>query len=148
MPFLPRIVIVASLSLLLPIQASLAYARAVGMTAGSAMSMKATVVATVSLPEQASHAEQHDHHHNLDAGTAVLAHPVTKVKAASPHASHSQSGNACDNCAKCCLAGAVAPPLIWPQAANVIAARVIFSPTSETPSCFIPDGPERPPRCS
>ena len=148
---LVRIVIIALLSVAVPLQASVSYARAVGMATGNAASSKtagAGVAAAVINAGQsgdtlAAHASSTEHHHlrNLPAQAGKQA-----VKAAGHHAFH-PPGNACDNCAKCCLAGAAAPPLIWPQAADVIAARVLFSASSDTSSCFIPDGPERPPRC-
>ena len=149
---LVRIVIIALLSVAVPLQASVSYARVVGMATGNAAGSTtpgAGVAAAVinagqsgdTLAARASSAEHHHHLRNLPAQAGKQA-----VKAAGHHASH-PPGNACDNCAKCCLAGAAAPPLIWPQAADVIAARVLFSASSDTSSCFIPDGPERPPRC-
>jgi hypothetical protein len=145
MSFLARVVIVVLLSLSLPLQGSLAYARAVSMTGGQALGSAAVTKGISSLsaaaPEHAPHDEHHQHRNR------TTGEPELTAKTADAHAAHQQSGNACDNCAKCCLAGAAAPPLIWPQAASIVAARVLFSPTPETPSCFIPDGPERPPRC-
>ena len=140
-----RIIIVALISLALPLQASLVYARAVGMATGNTTGMAAAIVKTAQREDarvgHASHAEHHQHHNSsLEAGKQVL-------QAAGHQASHPQPGNPCDSCAKCCLAGAAAPPLIWPQAADVVAARVLFSASSDTSSCFIPDGLERPPRC-
>lgn len=143
-----RFVIVALLSLLLPLQTSLAYARAVGMmtvrAATATPERPALAQSPVATTEQGSHA---DHHHprnqHADQGAKKPGH---FVKAAGHPASHSPSGNACDTCAKCCLTGAAAPPLIWPQAAGIAATRALFIATSDTPSCFIADAPERPPR--
>lgn len=148
-----RLVIVALLSLAVPLQVSFAYARAVGMTAGKAtlgatarVGMSVAVISAAkpkdALAEHASSAEHHHHYRSLSAEPGKLA-----MKATGHPASHLTSGNACDSSAKCCLAGAAAPPLIWPQSADVVASRVHFSASSDTSSCFIPDGPERPPRC-
>lgn len=146
MSFPVRVVIVGLLTLLLPLQASLAYARALAMTTGNAAGMMAKPLASsrvsVTIPP-------HAHHSGADEDPAVRAKP-TSLSAGhhdSHHQSAAKSGNACDNCAKCCLAGAVAPPLIWPQSAIIVAARAVYASTSDTLSCFIPDGPERPPRC-
>lgn len=154
MLFTTRGLMVVLLSLLLPLQASLAYARAVSMIA-----CKSTATATGkeaganrmivtkaqhadALLEHASHAE-HDHSPRNPA--SALNESV--IKTVNHHASHAPSTSACDNCAKCCLTGAAAPPLIWPHASDMVAASVLFSFTSDNPSCFFPDGPERPPRC-
>lgn len=160
MSSLVRIVIVALLSLAVPLQASLAYARAISMTngttdgmttskvRGSATAIEGMAVAVVhaALPAdtQAEQASPAEHHHRLRGEPAEMGKPA--IQAAGHHVAHPKSGNACDNCAKCCLAGAAAPPLIWPQTADVVAARVLFAESSDIASCFIPDGPERPPR--
>lgn len=149
-----RRLIVVLLSLVLPLQASLAYARAVSMVAckpvGIAKVMEAgtnRVVVTQAQHAGASteHASHAEHHHPLRNPASAATEPV--IKAAKPHAPHGSTANACDNCAKCCLAGAAAPPLIWPHTAEMVAASVLFSSTSDDLSCFVPDGPERPPRC-
>ena len=149
-----RALMVVLLSLLLPLQASLAYARAVGMLAckssdtatGREAGANRMIVTQAqhadTLLEHASHAE---HHHSLRHPASAVKEPV--IKTVNHHASHASPTSACDNCAKCCLTGAAAPPLIWPHTTDMVAASVLYSSTSDNPSCFFPDGPERPPRC-
>jgi hypothetical protein len=92
---------VAMLSLLLPLQTSLAYARAVSMMTGKAGLMATRVQPAATLPESSSSA---GHHHTADAhaGNAASAFEA-EPEAAPEHSSHKKSGNACDSCAKCCL---------------------------------------------
>lgn len=149
-----RMLIVVLLSLALPLQASLAYARAVSMAAcrpagvakGMETDTKRAVVTEAQhaddSQEQASHAE---HHHSARNPASSATEPV--IKNTNHHAPHASSAKTCDNCAKCCLAGAAAPPLIWPHTAQMVVASVLFSSISDKLSCFVPDGPERPPRC-
>ena len=141
MPRLAHLAIIALLSLLLPLQTSIAYARAVGMTTGKAGLTASSVQPDATMPDSLPSA---GHHHSDNAHAGNVAHPLkTEVE----HSSQQKSGNGCDSGAKCCLAGAAAPPMIWSQMARIASGRAPFSSPSYALSCFIPDGPERPPRC-
>ncbi len=158
MPLLARRLIIALISLLLPLQTSLASARAVSMAAANTKTLTVTMraIAVEGKPPaivqsepapSARHDEHAGHAHHLSDRAAVLATPSLAIKAPAHPASHQQSGNACDSVAKCCFTGAAAPPTMWLQSASAVAARVIFTPSSDPLSVFVPDGPERPPRC-
>ncbi len=144
-------IIVVFLSVLLPLQASLTHARALGMAIGKSMIVATSVTDRIPLTseweKQPSYGDHHDHHRGAHSGGDMSSKPLPSTKSPGHHTSHQQSASACDSCAKCCLAGAAAPPMIGSQAPSAAAVRVTFSPASDTPSCFIPDGPERPPRC-
>lgn len=153
MSFSVRMLIVVLLSSALPLQASLAYARAVSLlackptTVATAMKTDSEgmiVAQTQHADASVGHALQADHHHSPHHLASATMEAVSKT--ANHHGSHASLANACDSCAKCCLTGAAAPPLVWPGALGMLAASKRFSLTSDKPSCFIPDGPERPPR--
>lgn len=155
---LPRLIIVALLSLLVPLQGSLAYARSVSM-AGKMMDAQPAAAQPFAVQPFApaiavSAADAHHAHHGGHAGhgnnaTAAhaghhqQAHPAAKAPAVQPH---KHASNACDTCAKCCLAGAAAPPSVNLQSPDAAPMRIVFIRASASLSGFIPDGPERPPR--
>ena len=141
---LPRLLIVALLSLLLPLQGTLAYARSIAM-AGKMMSEQSAAPA---MTATSAHSH-HGHHADSSSGMAVAAsshqdaQAVIKAPVAQPH---KHASNACDNCAKCCLAGAAAPPSVNLSSVDVSPARIVYTRACASLSGFIPDGPERPPR--
>lgn len=149
-----RLLLIALLGLLLPLQGSLAYARSVAMMTGNA---NAHMPASADLTQGAhfaDHPAEHplDHQavqqtdHSLPAPPAGFSSHAHQHAATAHQVAHKKIGNACDSCAKCCLTGAAAPPMLWSAAAGMTATRVVFFPSSAPLSCFIPDGPERPPR--
>ena len=147
---LPRLIIVALLSLLLPLQGTLAYARSVSM-AGKMMHVQPNmqVMATSAAGRHAhlalhgDHAEHANNAANTHAGHHQHMPPAIKAPAVQLH---KHASNACDTCAKCCLAGAAAPPSVNLQSPDAAPVRIVFTRISASLSGFIPDGPERPPR--
>ncbi len=152
--------LIALLVLLLPLQGALASTRAVAMLskggAGSLLSVSAkATTAPVVQPEIAlAHAGHFPAaHHPTGAADHAGALPATTDVSHAAHAADSgqgdtpqRSGKGCDSVAKCCLAGAAAPPMRLPLTASVMATRVAFAAASDTLSCFVPDAPDRPPR--
>ena len=136
-----RFLMVVLLSLLLPVQGALAYARSVAMT-GKQLSETVTEISSQrSLPSmELAHA---GHHHDAHAAKPGGSAPVER---ASGHAPGKHASNACDNCAKCCLTGAAAPPSVNPPSMSPDMVRTVSAASSARLSGFIPDGPERPPR--
>ena len=152
----PRLIIVALLSLLLPLQGSLAYARSVSM-AGKMMDAQPAAAQPVAHALAVSAADGHHAHHAHHGGHAGHGNNVTAAPAghhqqahsaakAPAVQSHKHASNACDTCAKCCLAGAAAPPSVNLQSPDAAPMRIVFIRASASLSGFIPDGPERPPR--
>ena len=150
-----RLLLIALLSLLLPLQGSLAYARSVAMMTGNANaqalpananSAEDAQVADYPAEHPLDHQAVHQTDHSLAAPPTGFASHAHQHAVAVHHVAHKKIGNACYSCAKCCLTGAAAPPVLWSAAADLTAARVVFFPSSAPLSCFIPDGPERPPR--
>ena len=143
--------IVALLSLLLPLQGALANARAVGMMAngmaagGHAQSIPVAGKSGAASLESAI-VDAHAGHHQPHASAAGASLLTGETKPAHHADKGHRSGGVCDNFGKCCLAGAAAPPLLFPQTAGVAATRIAFTPSTDNVSCFIPDAPDRPPR--
>ena len=151
-----RWLLVMMLALLLPLQGSLAYARSAA-TLGkllpnpSAAGKPAHALNHYPLTAAAAHAvhgahSAHQHHPQHHSASAAHADAVAQDFTQSPPSPHKHASNACDNCAKCCLAGAAAPPSASLPSPDAPAVRIAFKPAASILRGFIADGPERPPR--
>jgi hypothetical protein len=147
-----RTVILLLLGLLLPMQSTLAYARSIAML---------TPVSSIHVMTPAPAAQETDQHHHDYHDTAdhsahlVTATVISEHSSVQPHHPNvagkrchtpAKNSSACDDCAKCCLIGAAAPPSCGLTAQTRETTRTVFTTTTHPLSGFIPDGLERPPR--
>ena len=137
-----RHVIIVLLCCLLPVQGALAFVRSVGMASHHAQALQAValVTATDSVPG-AKHPTHHNHHQAHQPGLLLV---DKSEKPPAKSTLHSQAS--CTDCAKCCLAGAAAPPpnTIQPSAVSFVLSAV--TPVSVEAVVRMPENPERPPR--
>ncbi len=152
---LPRFLIAVFLCLLLPLQSGIAFARSAGMV--SVHRAAAQTASPAASPQaetlQVAHAIGKPHQHDAHAH-----HEHRQLKKASPsarddskrdhsgsHKSRHASG-ACQDCAKCCVTAAAAPPPASLPTLQPSAVRSAFLPSVTRIRVHTPDGPERPPR--
>jgi len=140
------------LGLLLPVQSSLAYARSLAMlTATESTNQSELVIAPVSVNEMPLVTEHDAHHHSsqdVEAGVIIDISPEHHLAsdAAKPCHADAPTGKPGQDCAKCCLMGAAAPPSVAVHIQSLFMVRGVFISSSYSFSGFIPDGIERPPR--
>ncbi len=127
-----RLLMSLFLCLLLPLQAGSAFARSAAMAATSLQLAHA-----IGAPHQHGAHAHHEHKHTKKAAPSV--------KDDGSHKSRHAKGE-CNNCAKCCVTAATAPPPTLPATFQPSATRSVIPPTTARIAAFIPDGPERPPR--
>ena len=137
-----RNLIIVLLCCLLPVQGTLAFVRSVGMASHHAQALQPVALATATnMMAGANHSLHNNHHqaHNPES--------LSVDKSENPPAKsglHSQAS--CTDCAKCCLAGAAAPPpaAIQPRAVPFVLSAVRLA--SIEAALRLPENPERPPR--
>ena len=142
LPLLRRTAILLLLGLLLPLQSTLAYARSFAMLAPVS-----PILAVMPVSEIGAAHLHHAHQHSASVAVQEPLEQAHHISAAAKSChSNAKNSSACDDCEKCCLMGAAAPPPCGESTHNLSSARffriAIFHPLSG----FIPDGPERPPR--
>ncbi len=159
-----RVLLAVLLMLLLPLHSGAALARSAGMAARHLVN--GSVSTPLSAQHQTGHAATHAHRHHaalpqtepasshhepaatahgaFTSGMQVHMASIAVADNTSQH-SHAAPGD-CPNCAKCCLAGAAAPPPVIEPAIVMPVGGVLPSSVAADVNGFIPDGPERPPR--
>lgn len=146
-----RLLIAIFLSLLLPLQAGSALARSVVMAAsGHPVPVAAAIAATADpaqTPLQLAHAtgvsHQHDAHAHHEHRHGKKSAPSGKNDGT--HKSRHAQGQ-CNDCGKCCITAAVAPPPAVADTFQPSAMRAAWLPYRARIAVHVPDGPERPPR--
>ena len=137
-----RYLIVVVLCCLLPVQGALAFVRSVGMASHHAQALQAVAVAVAAdIAPGVNHSIHHNHHQAHQ--PALLSVDKTEKLPAKPSA-HTQAS--CTDCAKCCLAGAAAPPPSSIQPSAVFFMLSAVTTLSVEVAIRMPDNPERPPR--
>ncbi len=147
-----RLLIAVFLSLLPPLQAGSALARSVAMASlhpvPVATAQPVMVKGNAPGPaQQVAHATGASHQHDAHAH-----HEHRQVKKNPPsgkddgtHKSRHAKGQ-CNDCGKCCMSAAVAPPPALAASFQPGATRAAWLPYRARIAAHIPDGPERPPR--
>lgn len=160
---LARKLIVLLLCCLLPVQGALTFASSAGMMSHHARLLQTAPVTRLTDPapvvtvhdahgQQQEHHRHHAHHaqskqHTQHAQPAALPSAGNAVKflqSSAKPTGHSKAS--CDDCAKCCLVGAAAPPPAAMQAPAVSFVLHTFKPVYPEVAGHIPEKPERPPR--
>jgi len=135
-----RNLIIVLLCCLLPVQGTLAFVRSVGMASHHVQALQAVALATDTMPG-ANDQFHHNHHQAHHPGSLSL---DKSEKPPAKSALHSLAS--CTDCAKCCLAGAAAPPPAAIQPCEVSFVLSAICHLLVEAVVRPPENPERPPR--